>query len=306
MLALASAGLYTFIALGPIEVISTTGHTHLKQLAFALPAAVAHLILFALVVRVDWRLLWGIAAAAQGTALTMYVDLARVREPAYEPWGVTLAALQFAQLLLLAFLILRPPVLRARHISHVDELRILVAHGSRHHATKETAETIAAVLRDEGFTADLRAATEVDDVTVYDAVVLGGALYVRRWHRDARRFVRRHRDALVVRPLWLFSCGPLDDSASRRTIPPVASVERTVRTLRANGHMTFGGRLERGVGGPLTRAVARQRSGDWRDQGHVEAWAHGIADSLRSVAEANHPRHDHGDRTPASPSEHQP
>jgi len=27
----------------------------------------------------------------------------------------------------------------------------------------------------------------------YDAFVVGGALYTMRWHRDARRFVRRYR-----------------------------------------------------------------------------------------------------------------
>ncbi|GAA3775834.1 hypothetical protein GCM10022206_13160 [Streptomyces chiangmaiensis] len=63
-------------------------------------------------------------------------------------------------------------------------------------------------------------AGSVGSVAPYDAVVAGGALYAGRCHGDARRFVRRHGRALAERPLWLFSSGPLDASASERDIPP--------------------------------------------------------------------------------------
>jgi len=41
----------------------------------------------------------------------------------------------------------------------------------------------------------------------YDAVVVAGALYMNRWHRHARRFVRGHTPALRGRPVWLVSSG---------------------------------------------------------------------------------------------------
>ncbi|MET8247663.1 hypothetical protein ABZV31_26600 [Streptomyces sp. NPDC005202] len=37
--------------------------------------------------------------------------------------------------------------------------------------------------------------------------MVGGGLYAGRRHKDARRFVRRHRRSLARRPLWLFSSG---------------------------------------------------------------------------------------------------
>ena len=39
-------------------------------------------------------------------------------------------------------------------------------------------------------------ACSIYDLTEFDAVVVVGALYANRWHRDARRFVRRHTAAL--------------------------------------------------------------------------------------------------------------
>ncbi|TQE36357.1 flavodoxin, partial [Streptomyces ipomoeae] len=56
-------------------------------------------------------------------------------------------------------------------------------------------------------------------VASYDAVVAGGGLYAGRWQKHARRFLRRHRRDLAECPLWLFSSGPLDASASERDIP---------------------------------------------------------------------------------------
>ncbi|MEX2533044.1 MAG: flavodoxin domain-containing protein [Nitriliruptoraceae bacterium] len=275
------------IALNLIEVLSTSAHTQMKQLAFALPAAAGHLILATLVVKVDWRTAWGIAAAAHATALMMYIDLARVREPSYEQWGVTLALLQATQMILLARLALQPLPYGARPIrpsNNANTLHVLIAFGSKQNATTEIAELIAAVLREEGIQTDVRNAATVENVTGYDAVVLGGALYINRWHRHARSFVRRHRDVLVSRPVWLFSCGPLDNSPSRRTIQPVPSVNWAIHALRANGHITFGGRLKRHVGGPFTRAVAQRRSGDWRDTQQIQTWARNIATTLKDLA----------------------
>jgi hypothetical protein len=36
---------------------------------------------------------------------------------------------------------------------------------------------------------------------------LGGALYMGRLHREARRFLRTHREALATRPLAVFAMG---------------------------------------------------------------------------------------------------
>ena len=100
-----------------------------------------------------------------------------------------------------------------------------------------------------------------------DAVVLAGALYAFRWHRDARRFARRFAEELRERPVWLVSSGPLDDSAAATEIPPVNRWPG-VGELGARGHVTFGGGSSPAPGLPAS-AMAKKNAGDWRDPDHV-------------------------------------
>ncbi|MCA2201977.1 flavodoxin domain-containing protein [Streptomyces sp. SMS_SU21] len=161
--------------------------------------------------------------------------------------------------------------------------KVLVAYGTTNGSTAEIAEAVAGVLREEGLTAEARAAGAVASAASYDAVVVGGGLYAGRWHRDARRFVRRHGKELAGRPLWLFSSGPLDASATERDIPPVPWVRKAVVRLDARDHVTFGGCLREGAKGWVARMILRDgKGGDFRDFGRIEAWAAGIGRELKS------------------------
>lgn len=160
-------------------------------------------------------------------------------------------------------------------------MSVLVAYGSKLGGTAGLAEMVGDALRAEGFQVDVAAAGTVESVEGYDAVVIGGALYAFRWHREARRFVKRHVGTLRGCPTYLFSSGPLDDSASRNAIPPVPSVLSLMEKVGARGHATFGGRLAADVKGFPAGAMARKHAGDWRDIEHVRRWVHAIAAELR-------------------------
>jgi menaquinone-dependent protoporphyrinogen oxidase len=163
-------------------------------------------------------------------------------------------------------------------------MRVLIVYGSKMGGTAEIAETIAVALTDRGIVADVRAADAAPPtIDAYDAVVVGSALYAGRWLPDARHFVEQHRIPLAQRPVWLFSSGPLDDSAAGDEIDPVASVERLTRAVRAREHRTFGGRLDPAhARGFVARLMARSHAGDWRDQSRAVEWADHIADQLQS------------------------
>ncbi|MFF7313502.1 flavodoxin domain-containing protein [Streptomyces sp. NPDC008137] len=161
---------------------------------------------------------------------------------------------------------------------------VLVAYGTTNGSTAEIAEAIAEVLRKEGLTVDALPARSVPSVASYDGVVVGGGLYAGRWHKDARRFVRRHGKALGERPLWLFSSGPLDPSASQRDIPPVPWVQKAMARLDAREHVTFGGCLRDGAKGWVARMILRSgKGGDFRDFERIEAWAARIGHELARV-----------------------
>ncbi|KUO07781.1 flavodoxin domain-containing protein [Streptomyces sp. DSM 15324] len=159
--------------------------------------------------------------------------------------------------------------------------KVLVTYGTTNGSTAEIAEAVADVLRKGGLSVEARPARDVASVAPYDAVVVGGGLYAGRWHKDARRFVRRHRRTLAGRPVWLFSSGPLDPSASERDIPPVRGVRRAMTGLDAREHITFGGCLEEGAKGRVARMILRSgKGGDYRDFAAIETWADGIAREL--------------------------
>lgn len=158
---------------------------------------------------------------------------------------------------------------------------VLVTYGTTNGSTAEIAEVVADVLRKSGLTVEALPARSVKNVARYDAVVVGGGLYAGRWHKDARRFVRRNRVLLAERPVWLFSSGPLDATASERDIPPVRGVQRAMIRLDARDHVTFGGCLEEGAKGRVAGMILRSgKGGDYRDFAAIEAWAGGIADAL--------------------------
>jgi menaquinone-dependent protoporphyrinogen oxidase len=98
--------------------------------------------------------------------------------------------------------------------------KVLVAYATKKGSTQEVAEAISDELRDRGFAVTTLAASAVRDVEPYDGVVLGGSLYMGRWHPDARRLLERYADKLATRLLAVFAIGPLtsgvDDLASAR------------------------------------------------------------------------------------------
>jgi menaquinone-dependent protoporphyrinogen oxidase len=160
-------------------------------------------------------------------------------------------------------------------------MRVLVTYGTKMGGTAGIAEILGDALSDAGFHVDMRPTADVADVGAYDAVVVGGAVYAGRWHRDARRFVKRNTRVLRDRPVWLFSSGPLDGSASYEEILPVEQVRQLLERVGAAGHATFGGRLRRDAKGFPASAMAKTHAGDWRDPVHIRAWAAKLALELR-------------------------
>lgn len=178
---------------------------------------------------------------------------------------------------------------------------ILVAFGSKRGGTEGLAQMVADGLREEGLTVKVQPAREVKSVDAYDAVIVGGALYAFRWNRDAKRFVKRHVSELRSRPTYFFSSGPLDDSATKKDIPPVKGVQELMERVGARGHITFGGRLSPAATGFPAKAMAKKNAGDWRDAGQVHVWIHRLAADLHKEVDLDRAQQHSGTRADSAP-----
>ncbi len=160
--------------------------------------------------------------------------------------------------------------------------RVLVAYASKHGSTTEIAQAITEELTRQGIDADCRRADEVKRLDGYDAVVLGSAVYMKRWQPDARKLLRKHADELAKRPFWIFSSGPFGEQPDLSWSEPPHVVAKAEQ-LGVRDHVIFGGRLPVEPSGFMERALVRDTPpeyADRRDWNDIRAWATGIAAAL--------------------------
>ncbi|MGD2051193.1 MAG: flavodoxin domain-containing protein [Acidimicrobiia bacterium] len=160
-------------------------------------------------------------------------------------------------------------------------MTVLVTAASKHGATAQIAKAIADALTRRGVEAVQPALDDVAGVDGYDAVVLGSAVYMGRWMKEAKGFVEHHRDALRARPVWLFSSGPLGDPLKPADDPVDAAA--MVEASGAREHRVFPGEIAKdrlSLGERAVVKAVRAPYDDYRDWGDIDAWAAGIASAL--------------------------
>lgn len=176
-------------------------------------------------------------------------------------------------------------------------MNVLVAFATRHGATAEIAERIAARLQAAGLQAEARSVSDVNDVGPYDAVVIGGAAYMFHWLKDATAFAKRHQKDLARRPVWLFSSGPLGNDRVDKDGQDVVEASRPKEfddlqaLLHPRDERVFFGAWDPdappvGMGERLLRLLPASKealpAGDFRDWPDIDAWADQIAAELNS------------------------
>lgn len=171
----------------------------------------------------------------------------------------------------------------------MEEERILIAYASKHGATAQIAERIGSILKDRGMVVDVMAVDHAADLNGYAAIVLGIAVYMGRWRREAVRFLQQHEQTLASRPLWLFTSGPTGEGdpvelVEGFAVPP--SQRSLIDRIQPREIRVFHGSLtpedlsgfERWI---LNRVKAK--TGDFRDWKAIEDWADTIAHASPEV-----------------------
>jgi menaquinone-dependent protoporphyrinogen oxidase len=155
---------------------------------------------------------------------------------------------------------------------------VLVGYATRYGSTQEVAEAVAATLRECGLAVDIQPMREVRSLAGYSAVVLGAPLYMFRWHKDAIRFLSRHRKALMERPVAVFALGPTHDPHDEKEWQDSrAQLDKVLAKfpwLTPVALEMFGGKYDpTKLPFPINLLAGKEPASDLRDWTAIRAWA---------------------------------
>ena len=125
--------------------------------------------------------------------------------------------------------------------------------------------------------------------------MIGSALYIGHWMKEAKQFVSRNGFVLSRRPVWLFSSGPTGKERKNKKgedlLDPFVSgptdLLKIERGLMVRDHRVFFGAFDPENLGFFTRQIFKSRAireaspvGDYRDWNDIETWTNSIAQGL--------------------------
>ena len=166
---------------------------------------------------------------------------------------------------------------------------VLVTYASKHGSTAEIAQSIGETLRQNGFSVDVFPVEQVGIVREYDAVILGSAVYLGRWLKEAVTFLRTSSRSLQDIPLYIFSSGPIGEGDPIEMMDGF-TVPKEVKALTASMKLrevkVFHGKIDLRkltlAELMLFKSVGAQ-TGDFRKWDAIKLWAQHVSDELAQV-----------------------
>ena len=195
--------------------------------------------------------------------------------------------------------------------------KILVAYATMAGSTVEVAQAVSEEIAKSGYQVDILPISEVKDLQAYDGVVVGGPM-IMGWHREAIRFLKKHRETFRQIPLAVFvmamsltqtgeaSIGGVPIYVDEELPKPPENEERlnfrerysrlskylrpiikAIRPVKPVSIGVFGGRLE--YGRLKWRAVLfvmliiQAPAGDRRNWPAIRSWAAGLPAALNLI-----------------------
>jgi menaquinone-dependent protoporphyrinogen oxidase len=170
------------------------------------------------------------------------------------------------------------------------EPKILVAYATKYGSTREIAEKIGKVIREANYAVDVTPVDEISDLREYDAVILGSAVYVGQWRKEAADFLKANEEDLAKRQVWLFSSGPTGKGDPEELMAGFhfpQALQPVADRIQPRDIVFFHGALDlKKLGLPEKVVVKGIKApvGDYRDWDEITSWAKSIVEVLRKAA----------------------
>lgn len=165
--------------------------------------------------------------------------------------------------------------------------KVLIAYGSKYGATKEIAEKIGEVLKQEGLMADVVSADKVKDIADYQGVVIGSAAYIGGWRKEVNNFIKKHEQTLAERGVWIFSSGPTEKGDPVKLLQGwlyPSGLKEIIERIKPRDITVFHGVINAQKLNFLEKymlKMVKTEIGDFRDWDMIAGWAKGIAEALK-------------------------
>ena len=162
--------------------------------------------------------------------------------------------------------------------------RVLVAYATRMDSTREIAVAIADELRRLGHQVTVTPCPTSVSLAKFDAVLVGSAVYGRRWLPEAVQFLAARQDSLQDRMVWLFQSGPCGTGPDHAFHTELRGRSGGWRATIGAEHITFKGRLaaERARTWVARWLGRGGLAGDYRDGDAIRSWARAVSGQLEA------------------------
>jgi menaquinone-dependent protoporphyrinogen oxidase len=162
--------------------------------------------------------------------------------------------------------------------------RILVTYASKYGSTGGVAEAIGKGLCSKGAAADVLLTKNAVNLSSYQGVVVGSAIYMGKWLPDAVEFVKTNCEMLRRVPVAYFLvCMTLCKPTAENRVKVLAYLDpvlKAIPEIKPVGIGTFAGALDYSNLSWLNKKILKSKGtpeGDFRDWNAIRAWAEGSA-----------------------------
>jgi menaquinone-dependent protoporphyrinogen oxidase len=160
------------------------------------------------------------------------------------------------------------------------EKRALITYASKYGSTGGVADAIGKELCSKEVATDVLLIRNVTNISSYQAVAIGSAIYMGKWMSEALDFLKKNRDILRQVPVAYFLVGmtlarPTDKNRAE-ALSYMDPILEAVPEIKPVGIGTFAGAMDYNNLSWLNKKILKSKGtpeGDFRDWNAIRAWA---------------------------------
>jgi menaquinone-dependent protoporphyrinogen oxidase len=165
--------------------------------------------------------------------------------------------------------------------------KVLIVYASRAGSTGEVAKAVGQTLSEAGASVDVRSVTDTNDLSNYEAVIVGSAIRMGRWLPEAVDFVKKHRDTLSrVHTAYFVVCNTMKDDTPenrKKVLAYLDPVRKAAPNIEPVDTGLFAGVVDFSKLSFMDKSMLKVRGaseGDFRNWVAIKKWATDIAPML--------------------------